>query len=302
MEEIAIGVTVFQREKKIANLLDSIDGDSPVNAVYIGDNGKITETKKKLYSREYPFDLIVLDLKYDAGLGYSRHKLVQESKEPYLLIVDNDVTIPRNILNLYKILNARDDIGGVGGVLIEDGRIRSDVHDLYENRSVLVKDIHEPKSIQSVAGRPFVEFDQIQNVAMYQRECLEDYTWDPEYTIGWEHTDFFVGHMNQTDWKFGVAPNVMFRHYPGGSNDYLSDRKGKERIQESKEYFLDKWGYDQVVNGQVNWLQTNAGLPSKQYLTEQFIKRGIIGLPPTIQAAIMDLRDKIRRLQGKPPA
>jgi hypothetical protein len=302
MSDIAVGATVFQREEKVARLLASIDAESPIETVYLGDNGELTDRKQEIYSREFPFELEVLDLEYDSGLGHSRRKIVERSDEPYLLIVDNDVEITHNVAQFQTILRHRTDLGGVGGILIEDDRIRSDCHDLFERGQLLLKDIREPKQVQEVAELPLVEFDQIQNVAMYRRECLEDYCWDSEYTIGWEHTDFFVGHQKQTDWSFGLCPEVMFRHYPGGDTSYISKRRNKERLRASKQYFLEKWGYKQVLNGQVNWLQTHSGLPTKQRLVEHFLKHLILELPPGTQVSLMNLRDSVRDILGKPPA
>lgn len=302
MSDIAVGVTVFQREDKVAKLLDSIGPELPIDTVYIGDNGNLTDRKQEIYSQQFPFDLEVLDLEYDSGLGHSRRQIFERSTEPYLLIVDNDVEIPHNVQQLRTILKRRPDLGGVGGILIEEGRIRSDCHDLFENDKLLIKDIRKPKQVFKIAEYPLVEFDQIQNVAMYQRECLEEYCWDSEYTIGWEHTDFFVGHLKQTDWSFGVCPEVMFRHYPGGDNNYTSKRRNKQRLSQSKQYFLDKWGYDQVLTGQVNWLQTHDGLPAKQRLIEELFKHVIMELPPNVQVSLMKLRDSVRRLLGRPPA
>ena len=52
MSEIALGATVFQREEKVANLLASIGPDSPIETVYLGDNGKMTEQKEEIYDKE----------------------------------------------------------------------------------------------------------------------------------------------------------------------------------------------------------------------------------------------------------
>ena len=302
MEEIAVGATVFDRAEKVADLLDSIGPETPISAVYLGDNGNTTERKEEIYSKEYPVELHVLDLQYDSGLGHSRRKIVERSDEPYLLVVDSDVEIPHEVGRLHTILRQRPELGGVGGVLIEGDRIRSDCYDLFERGSLLLRDLKEPKQVQEVAGLPLVEFDQIQNVAMYRRECLEDYCWDSAYTIGWEHTDFFVGHKKRTEWSFGVSPEVMFRHYPGGDENYRSKRRSWTRIRESKQYFLDKWGFRQVVNGETRWLGTQHRTPGISDEIIEIIKQGIIWLPPSAQAKIMNLRDYTRKLRGEPPS
>lgn len=301
MNGIALGATVFNRHEKVDDLLESADEVSCIESVYLGDNGRLTENKKEIYNRNYSFDLEVLDLEYDSGLGHSRREIVKQSDEPFLLIVDSDVEVPKNVSHLYSILDERPTLGGVGGVLIESDRIRSDCHDLFLRDNLLVKHINESKTIQSVDGLPAVEFDLIQNVAMYRRECLEDYCWDPEYKIGWEHTDFFVGHKKQTDWSFAVCPEVLFRHYPGGGSSYVSKRRNRQRIEHSKQYFLKKWGYQQVLMGHINWLQTSSGLPTKQRIVEQSVKHVILSLPPNAQIAVMNLRDSIRKLRGQPP-
>lgn len=301
MDEIAVGVVVFNRAEKVADLLYSVSKDSPVGAVYVGDNGKMTDRKREIYNRSYPFDLQVLDLKYDSGLGYGRQKIVEQSDESYLLIVDSDVEIPYNIGQLQTILKNRPDLGGVGGVLIETNQIRSDCYDLFNRGSVLLKDIRNSKKVQKVSGLPLVEFDQIQNVAMYRRECLEEYCWDPEYKIGWEHTDFFVGHKRQTEWSFGVSPEVMFRHYPGGNESYQSKRRGQTRIRRSKQYFLDKWGFKQIMNGETRWLNTRHRAPGINNEIVDIIKEGILRMPPSAQVQVMNIRDYIRNLRGEPP-
>lgn len=301
MATIAAGATVFSRAEKVADLLASVGPDSPIDRFYVADNGELTARKREIYGREYPFDLEVLDVEYDAGLGRSRAAIVEASEAPFLLVVDNDVEIPDNVGRLHDVLSARPDLGGVGGVLIEGDSIRSDCHDLHERGSLLVKDIREPKPIEAVAGLPVVAFDQIQNVALYRRECLEDYTWDPEYVIGWEHADFFLAHKQRTEWAFAVTPQVLFRHYPGGHADYTEKRRDYDRNHRTKQYFLEKWGYDQVLYGQTRWLGTTDGLPSTESLLVEVAKNGLLALPPGVQAPLMDLRDRWRKLRGRKP-
>lgn len=301
MDDIALGATVFKRAEKVATLLQSASAIQGIQRVYIADNGEITDRKDEIYSADYPFELEVLDLEYDSGLGYGREQIVKESEEPYLLVVDNDVEIPHNVDQLWSILNEREELGGVGGVLIEGNQLRSQCFDLHEWGSLLVKDIRGGTAVERVKDLPLVTFDLIQNVAMYRRECLEDYCWDPAYKIGWEHTDFFVGHKHESEWTFGVCPEVQFRHHPGGDESYMDDRRNYERIRASKNHFLNKWGYDQVMNGQIHWLETHTGRPRPGYLVSELGKAGLFQLPPGVLAPLMNLRDRIRKARGKPP-
>ena len=301
MADLALCVVVFRRTGKLATLLESVGEDGPISSVYVADNGELTDDRRALYDRSFPFDLEVLDVAYDAGLARSRRAAVEAAEEPYLLVVDSDVEVPDNVGALHDVLRERPGLGGVGGVLVEGDRIRSDCYDLFDRGPLLCKDIRGGKRVESVGGHPFVPFDQIQNVALYRRACLDDYCWDPAYRIGWEHTDFFLGHRDRTEWQFGVCPTVMFRHHPGGDEAYVASRRSHERVRASKRYFLDKWGYEQVLYGQTNWLETHDGLVDPSVLVAELAKHALLRLPPRVQVPLMDLRDGIRKLRGDPP-
>lgn len=300
MAEMALGVTVFKRTNKLRELLDTVDGNI-IDRVIVADNGNITPEKQRIYDAFSATTLTILDVKYDAGLGYSRDKIVNELEEEYLLLVDSDVKLPNNVDLLRDQLRAEPEFGGIGGVLWEDTQIRSDCFDLHENGDSLIRDTNTEKRIRRVAGGPLVEFDVIQNVALFRRECLEDYSWDPEFKIGGEHIDFFVGHKQETEWQFGLNPNVLFKHNPGGDANYLQHREDINELRKSKQRFLEKWEYNQVVNGHMNWLRSRNRLPSIRESTEDIIKRVLLSLPGSVQAPLMNLRDRLRIIKGKPP-
>jgi hypothetical protein len=139
------------------------------------------------------------------------------------------------------------------------GRVFQSAKDLKEEGNVLVRsaDIKE-KTIEIVAGHPFVEFQFIPNAAMFRTACLEDYCWDPNYVISREHVDFYVGHWKQTDWRFGVCPGVTFCHYPGGDSTYESNRHSTEKRDRSRAYFSEKWGYETVRTDRSFWFDTES--------------------------------------------
>lgn len=300
MSDLALGVAVFTRVEKLRSLLNSVNPNQ-ISRVIIADNGEPTVAKHTLYRNYDRTDLTVLDVEYNAGLGHCRRRISDELREDLLLIVDSDIVLPNNVDSLAAQVNSRPDIGGVGGILWEDRQLRSNCFDLQERGDVLLKHISGNKQIVELENEPFVKFKCIQNVAVFKRDCLLDYSWDPAYKIGWEHTDFFVGHMRNTEWSFGVNPNVIFRHQPGGSTQYMSYRKSSDELRKSKEYFLRKWGYKQVVRGQCDWVRSADGLPSLCRLLEQFAKHGLLASPPPVQALSMNIVDNLRSIRGKPP-
>jgi hypothetical protein len=276
MSSVAAGTKVFTRADKLENLIASI-GKTDIDQLYIADDGEATNQKSEIYAGSYDVDIDILDLKYDAGLGYGRKRIVKEINEDYLLIVDTDHEVPENVSILLKQLEAMEGVGGVGGNLIEPetGRFTQNAHDLTEEGNRIVRYIDpDKKNVEYVSGHPFIGFDFIPNAALFRAECLDDYCWDENYVIDREHIDFYVGHMKRTDWKFGVCPEVIFRHYPGGGQEYLKNRHSSTKSRKSTEYFLNKWGYDAIDSRGRFWFDTHFERPIEERLLEIYRGRG----------------------------
>ena len=158
MHDIALGVKVFSRAGKLESLLESIKG-TPIETVYIADDGELSEEKTRLYDRTYEFDLHLLDLPYDAGLGRGRNEIVEQLDEDYLLIVDSDHQVPSDVSVLADQLEERSELGGVSGLLYEHEKIRGTCHDLFEEDDVLIRHVRDDKPVKMVAGAPLVKFD-----------------------------------------------------------------------------------------------------------------------------------------------
>jgi glycosyltransferase involved in cell wall biosynthesis len=256
MADVAVCVTVFKRIEKLNTLLRSIDSEF-VSTVYVADDGEWTDRKEEVYDQSFPFDLEVFNMEFDAGLGAGRHRIVQEYEEDYLLLMDSDMQMPENVHILSEQLEEDSTLGGVCGVFVEDNRVyTSGCMDIYEENSTCKLEIRDRKEVEFVANYPFVEFDMIANGALFRRECLEDYCWDPEYVIGREHVDFYVGHKHQTDWKFGLSPSVLFPHDPGGGDDFLTHRWDDGKYNTAHRYFMQKWGYDEYEPIRYSWIDT----------------------------------------------
>lgn len=287
MAGLALGVTVFKRTEKLRALLASVP--ALVDTVYVADDGD-TEDRRAIYDDDWAFDLEVLDLEYDAGLGHGRRAITDALEEEYLLVVDSDHLVPDNVGTLLEQLEAAPEFGGIGGLFLENGRLTGMCHDIYEEGSLLVRDTPAEKTTRTVAGAPLVPFDFIPNAAIFRRGCLEDYSWDPEYTIGKEHLDFYVGHHRQTDWSFGVCPSVLFPHDPGGDDDFVATRHDPSRLLASKAYFLEKWGYRQILRRRY-WLDHAHGHPAIMTVAN--------AAPRWLRPLVLDANEWLWLLQGK---
>ncbi|MFD1563000.1 glycosyltransferase family 2 protein [Haloarchaeobius amylolyticus] len=285
---VALGVKVFNRTEKLEALLESVPADE-YETVYVADDGQ-TEERTHLYERSWPFDLELIDLPYDAGLGVGRNAIVDALSEDYLTVVDSDHEVPTNVGVLARQLEARPEFGGISGLLLEDGRIQGLCHDLFEEGDVLIRDTGS-KTAAMVAGYPLVEFDFVPNVVTLRRDCLEELAWDENYVIGREHLDFFVGHWQGTDWRFGTCPAVLFPHRPGGGSEYDSNRLDRSKLLASKSYFREKWGYEQVVAREF-WLGNQSVDKPLAILDSD------VPVPTWLGAKVMDLRDARLRLEA----
>jgi hypothetical protein len=260
---------VFQRTTALALCLQSLDR-SHIDRVIIADNGHV-EDRKNLYDAEWSFDLTVLDLGYDVGIGRCRAAIADELREEYLLVMDNDMTVPlgqQDIDRLVRVLASQPELGGVSGVLIEGNRLRSgcaNFHErtLFTGSKVLVQDVKTPPQVAWTDDRvPFVKFDKIPQCAVLKRECLLDYAWDPQFRVA-EHEDFFLGHYHLTEWEFAVTPTVIFDHRKEIDPRYRHEiRSGSSRsaaLQRSvAELYEQKWGYDALVFGKTpHWIDSS---------------------------------------------
>ncbi|ERJ05399.1 Glycosyl transferase protein [Halorhabdus tiamatea SARL4B] len=255
---VALGTKVFSRDDDLRNLLKSVEAH-PIDRVIVADDGKMTSNKKSIYSSDWSFELTIIDLEFDAGLGKGRNEIVNELKEDYLFIVDTDHVLPPDIMDLIKILRVQEELGGIGGLIFEPdhGRIYDGCRDFDEsNGGDILKFITPKKEVEFIHGLSFIPWDFIPNAAVFRREAVMDYSWDEEYVIGWEHADFYIGHWKQTNWEFGICPDVLIRHYPGGDNYYTSNRNSNSKNQDSFEYFLNKWGYTDVNYVNTGWVDT----------------------------------------------
>jgi len=260
MSEIAVGVPMFMREKALRRLLQSVP--SYVEAVYVADNG--ADDDRDVYQAQYPFDLEVVELPYDAGIGACRHALVEASTEEYLWMGDNDMefTDPNDLQKLASILHEHPDLGGVSGWLIEGDTVRAGARDLQ---------LHDGVAIKEAAGRPeletdpypFARFDFIPQAGLFRRECYETYSYDASVEST-EHLDFFVGHRDAGEWAFASTPTVMIQHNRNINQEYRDSERGGDHAD--FDIMREKWGIEDTVPGaRTDWGYVRGGVKSQAF-------------------------------------
>lgn len=264
----AVGVPVFKRTEALRRCLNSVP-DAVVDRVIIADNGR-SENREQLYNRDWAFELTVLELEYNSGIGACRAAIADELAEDYLIVVDNDMILPSasELIQLQTAVEYDSLLGGVSGILAERNRIRSGCSNLHEETSLfgnvlLVHSIRDDVEIERIKPTLHIaRFDKLTNAAILRQDCIEDYSWDRRYPMG-EHLDFYLGHYHRTDWEFAVCPTVVFDHQKGRYPTYREEIRGSgthyNRMQSTvKQLNSKKWGYERIVYGsRPDWIDTS---------------------------------------------
>lgn len=280
-------VPVLQRTEDLHRLFLSVP--EWVDTVHVADNGPAEADRTHVYGGEYPFELDVIDLPFDVGIGRSRRAAAAASDAEYVVVCDNDMELPGNLETLVEILEADPSLGGVGGILDEHGSLRSgccNLHDTtwWRGGTALVQTINDPPTTEWVAGHPIARFDKLANAMVVRQRCIADYSWD-DSMVDREHLDWFVAHWQETDWEFAVCPEVVFRHHTGGPETYEQQyRHGNtERQERTLVEFCEKWGYDRVVTGDTRWFGT-----ARRPIAERVANEALRHAPPRVVLPLKD--------------
>jgi glycosyltransferase involved in cell wall biosynthesis len=279
---ITVGVKTFLRTPKLRMCLESLAAH-PWHEVIVADDGPVDAEREQLYaefSRRLPLRL--LRLPFDTGLAAGRNEIVRQCGTEYLLVLDDDQTVPDNIGVLAEVLDDRPELGGVSCVWLERSGRKCTACDIrVEGRKVIKEVAGEKPVLTTAGGRRYVVFDFIPNSTLFRLACLRDQSWDPYYKIGKEHLDFYLAHRRLGRWKFAVSLDVVIGHHPEGqSADYGQFRHG-ERVRASEKYFLEKFAVTEVVEG-------------RKYIDEQ----GGVDASAAIRSRWQSLRRALARLRG----
>lgn len=274
-QDVTVGIKTFLRKDALKLCLKSLTKHHWCEVI-VADDGEISEEKEAMYQEmEKQLPLTLLRLEYDTGLAAGRNEIVQNCSTDYLLMLDDDQTVPDNIGDLKEVLQHNPKIGGVSGIWLEEGSERCNACNIkLINGNVIKeftsKDNKKTPILKTNRGIRYKCFDFIPNSTLFRIECLRDIGWDPYYKIGAEHIDFYLSHKIFNKWKFAVALDVRIGHHPeNNSNDYLSLRHGKERIKASNQYFLDKFGLKEKLEGKY-YMEKKGLIHTYNLISKQF--------------------------------
>jgi len=257
--DLAVGVPVFERTAALQTLLESLPAS--VHRVHVADNGH-TDERATLYAREWPFDLEVHDLDYDAGVGACRRAIADAASTEYLFIGDCDMRIvrPSDLDTLIGVLEREPHLGGIAGWLWEGDRVRAGAADFHSHTgptgtTTLYKDARDAK-LQHSAGIPYAVFDNIPQAAVVRTAVFEAHTYDDSLQ-NTEHAAFFLGQQRAGEWQFASTPAVVIHHRMHTDPEYRAEKRQKDTTD--LDMLAREFGIDRLAVGpRPDWVTTRA--------------------------------------------
>ena len=216
--QIAVIIPSFIRwgktQKEVETLLDSYNPDK--YRIYIGNQGQEDLTKIKFFNDLVEQGHYVTKLPYNCGLSYARNYLIKKTKEPYIMVIDNDFLFYKtsNLDAFAQILEDDENIGIVAGKLEKrDNYTHNLIYSSNEKKIIYLKTNPKNIQIQESCHRPNQSYfytDLVLNFFLAKREVFNDIQWDDGLKLV-EHTDFFM-RLKRTKWKPTHAMDVIAGH------------------------------------------------------------------------------------------
>jgi GT2 family glycosyltransferase len=171
----------------------------------------------------------VLHEKSNIGFAAAMNLLNRESSAPFVLFLNQDVTLePDHLRTLVGALGRHPDWAGVCGTLFRkaviDSRLTIDTtgHVIFRDR--IVRNRGAGKTVESIDSLPYEEgevFGLSAACALYRREALEavreeEGPLDPDFFAYFEDIDLDY-RLHRSGWKMGHTPGAIGFHELAGS-------------------------------------------------------------------------------------
>lgn len=253
--EFAVVINTFLRDDKLVECINSLRKYYPDELVriYVGDQNHIedySEEKIKLYEELKLKGHKIYKLEYNCGLAKARNVLVSKTKEPYILIIDDDFIFTKNsdISKFRDILEERENLGVAGGKL--EGRSPylgwfchvPQIGKILKINIFSVPYIERKTTCYNYKPRQITYYDTdiVLNFALYKREVFNDFKWDENLVLV-EHSDAFL-RLKETKWQVAYTPEVEIKHNDTSNSKLYNDFRRDINVNIGIERFSKKWG------------------------------------------------------------
>lgn len=187
----------------------------------------------------YP-DISVIFNRENRGVGMARAQGASYGKSPYLMFLDNDMTVSYGFVEaLLETIKQADDIGAVGAKVVMNDKVQLCGRYIIDDKLDYSRD---KIALDDPRGLAYANVDIIHGGAtLYKRSAYESANFDHHYFIGYEDLDMMM-QLRQNNYRLVYCPKAMAYHSPDFSGEYAKVRRDGRHIQNSKQYFERKWG------------------------------------------------------------
>lgn len=211
-------ITTLDRYAHLEQLIDSIFKYYPNARITVADQSKNID-----YHFYMNREVSLISLPYDCGLSYARNKLVECTKRPYILILEDDFlfTEDTKVEKLLTLSEKYDIIGG--GVYRKDYRIPFEFY--FEKRGNELWQIPDGDKWQEYKGITYKETGCILNFALFNRRVFKDVQWDNRLKLR-EHQHFFY----RVHKKIAFTDEVKIIDNKGKQSNEYKALKGRDEF------------------------------------------------------------------------
>lgn len=234
-------VTSFKRTHLLPRFIDSVQKHYPKSRILIGDSSCRPGEQDVILEQVKTMDWVeVLHLPFDCGLPAMRNALVKGVNTEYVVLCEDDFEVisQTHIERMLSVLQHADNAILCAGLVDygAEGIKNWPCHIHYSDRKVSFSKLKDQwREHDNVAFR---ETGLALNFFIARTHHILQRPWDERYTIGAEHTDWFIQRALAGD-KCYYTDESVIGHYRVHQGQYKQWRK---RDTESRKKLVKKWG------------------------------------------------------------
>jgi len=242
-KELTIGIPAANRPESLQTCLESIKKfiDFPIRIIIVDSSNEDLR-----YKPDNEFEDIEVFVPVEMlSPSHARKVIAEKSKTPYLLYLDDDMTVSENAVQiLLAYLKRNADIDIVGGAVDEYGYWREIgyslfVGDIRGSRVVVKNPI--PKEWLDQKEFEALRVDLITQPPFLMRtEIFNKVNFDENFLWASEIFDFFF-QCYQYGYSSVVIPSAVFYHFPTKYKNDTHKHEKKFHNRQGRDYFYEKW-------------------------------------------------------------
>ena len=224
-----ISILTFNQWASTLRLFESLFKNTlnEYRVVTVFDNNSTDETRTEL--NKYSDEVNIIHNKENIGFGPGHNLVIRKSHADYIVIMNNDIEVPKNWLNDLITVAESDKQIGLVSPINRTGR-----------RLILGGKLTEGGNGKHVHKGEGIELDWLQASCLLVKKEVFDRIglFDEQFEMGYYEDVDFCLRAKEAGFKLVCAENVIIEHYEG----VTSKPFGLKKYQEiNREKFVKKW-------------------------------------------------------------